>query len=195
MGKPSELTQKYVATTADRRLDRLDKNMTEAINSVLVQKGWSRQDLSRKAGISHSTLSAIMVGGERTWNLAHLMRIAVALGVKLSDIILAAEHKDDMSIMLIAVAGTAPQTRERLDKIIGCVAPEGTTADMMAMFYTADMMEAVASSYVADYLAGKIADQDVYSTLSEVASSLESGENLWVKFASLVAERGNALTP
>lgn len=194
MGKLSEMTQKYVVTTADRRLERLDKNLTDAISSVLTQKGWSRQDLSRKCGIPHSTLSAIMTGGVRAWNLQHIMRIAVALGVKFSDIILAAERKDDVSIMLIAVAGTAPQTRERLDKIIGCVAPEGTTAEMMAMFYTAELMDAVAPGYVADYLIGKIGDQDVYSTLSEVASSLEPGENLWAKFSSLLLESGGSLT-
>ena len=185
-----KIDAKYAAATAERRLARLDRGLTEAIEGVLAQKGWTRQLLGKKTGIAHSTLSYIMAGtcGGRSWNLNQLMRIAVALGVKLSDIILAAETVDDVSVALLAVAGTDPATKERLTKLIQCVAPAGTAQEVLDLFYTSAMMEAVASRYVEGYLVGRISDHEVFNTLSEVQSSLESGENLWGKFAAVLAE-------
>jgi transcriptional regulator with XRE-family HTH domain len=193
--KPKQ-TKQQVISTADRRLHKLDGNLSEAISNVLTQKGWSRQELARRTGIPHSTLSTIMseASSSRSWNLSHLMRIAVALGVKISDIILAAEQQDYTAFVLIAVSGTEPQSRARLTKIIGCTAPEGTSSELLSMFYTADMMEAVAPGYVSSYLAGQIGDQIVYETLAEIISGLEDGENFWQKFSSAIAESGNTLT-
>jgi transcriptional regulator with XRE-family HTH domain len=193
--KPKQTKQSVIAT-AERRLHKLDIDLTDAISNVLNQKGWSRQELARRTGIPHSTLSAIMSGSanSRSWNLSHLMRIVVALGVKLSDIILAAEQQDYTAVVLIAVSGTEPQSKARLTKIIQCAAPAGTSAELLAMFYTADMMEAVAPSYVSGYLSGQTGDQVVYETLSEVLSGMEEGENFWGKFAAALLERGNTLT-
>lgn len=189
-------TKQTVIATAERRLRKLDVNITEAIGNVLAQKNWSRQELARRTGLPHSTLSTIMSDNtsSRSWNLNHLMRIAVALGVKLSDIILAAEQQDYTAVVLIAVSGTEPQSKARLTKIVQCATPEGTSPEMLAMFYTADMMEAVAPSFVASYLSGQISDPNVYETLSEVMSGLEEGENFWAKFAAALAESGKALT-
>ena len=193
--RPKQTKQNIIAT-AERRLHKLDRDITEAIGSVLAQKGWSRQELARRTGLPHSTLSTIMSesSNSRSWNLGHLMRIAVALGVKLSDIILAAEQQDYTAIVLIAVSGTEPQSKARLTKIIQCAAPEGASPEMMAMFYNSDMMEAVAPGYVSDYLSGKIGDPNVYETLSEVVSGLGEGENFWVKFAGTLLDSGNSLT-
>ena len=186
----------YVTATAERRLARLDKGLTKTIDQVLAQKNWNRQLLGKKAGIAHSTLSNIMAGscGGRTWNMNQLMRVAVALGVKLSDIIAAAESADDVSAAIVAIAGTQPQTKERLTRLIQCVAPTGTTQEVLDLFYTADMMQAVAGRYVEEYLIGKYSDHETFNTLSEVVSSLEPGENMWAKFAALLAESGTPST-
>lgn len=197
METPKKVTTKqHVTQTADRRLRKLDSNLTDAINGVLKQRNWSRQELARRTGIPHSTLSTIMGGSSssRSWNLSHLMRIAVALGVKLSDIILAAEQQDYTAFVLAAVAGTEPRSAKRLTKIIHCAAPAGTSAEMLASFYTSDMLAAVAPGYAERYFAGQIGDQKVHELLSDVASSLDEGENFWTRFVKTLAERGETLT-
>ena len=193
---PSKPTKQHVIATAERRLHKLALNITGAIGDVLNQKGWSRQELARRTGLPHSTLSSIRADNEsnRSWNMNHLMRIAVALNVKFSDIILAAEQQDYTAFVLVAIAGTEPRSRDRLTKIVHCVAPNGTSAEMLASFYTAAMAEAVAPAYVAGYLAGQIGDLQAYELLSDVASSLDEGENFWGRFANTLAERDNTLT-
>jgi transcriptional regulator with XRE-family HTH domain len=178
----------YVAKTAEKRFARLCDGLTETITGVLAQKGWTRQQLSRRTGIAHSTLSNIMNSATRTWNINLLLRVAVALDVKLSDIISAAESADDCSALLLAVGGTEPQSKERLALIIQSVAPAGTSGEMLKVFYSVDMMNAVASSYVSRYLSGELSDRDIYNQLLEVSSSLTGDENLWAKFAEVLSE-------
>lgn len=178
--------QQHNVATAERRLHKLEGNLTEVIAGAMTQNQWTRQDLARKTGIAHSTLSAIMVGtcGGRSWRLEHLMRLAVAFGVKLSDLILAAEQKDYTAFVLIAISGTEPQSEERLTKIIQCVAPSGTSPELLAGLYNAHLMRAVAPQYVDSYLSGQIGDQKVHELLFDVSSSMEEGDNFWAKFAT-----------
>ena len=184
--KPKMTEKQHTVATAERRLAKLDSNLTEVISAAMMQNQWTRQELARKTGIAHSTLSSIMAGtcGGRAWRLEHLMRIAVVFGVKLSDLMLAAEQKDYTAFVLIAIAGTEPQSEERLTKIIQCAAPSGTSAELLTALYTSDMMRAVSPEYVEGYIAGQIGDQKVHELLSDVASSMEEGENFWAKFAS-----------
>ena len=193
--KPQEFS-KYVEKTAEARLTKLDKNLTKAVLSVLEQKGWNRQKLSKKSGIPHSTLSLVMGDTDQTrsWNLRLLLRLAVVFGVKLSDLILAAETFDGTPLVTIHLAGTEPRSRDRLAKIIRCAAPGGTPPEVLDSFYNVPMMELAAPGYVAGYLAGKPTDQEVYELLSEVHASLEPGDNVWVKLASVLREEGNSPT-
>lgn len=187
---------KFVEKTADARLNKLDKNLSRVIQGVLEQKGWNRQKLSRKTGIPHSTLSCIMGDStsDRSWNLRLLLRVAVVLGVKLSDLVVAAETKDDTAIVVLHVADTEPRSRERLNKLIRTIAPAETPTELLELFYTAGMFELAAPSYVEEYLSGARTDRDVYELLSEVQASLEPGENLWAKTVSILNEEGHSPT-
>ena len=177
----------YVTKTAEKRNARLNGNLNTTITSVLAQRGWSRQQFSYHTGIAHSTLSEIMSRGTRTWNIGLLLRVAVAFEVKLSDLIIAAESADDdyAAAALLAVAGTEPQTKERLTLLIQSIAPAGTSDEMLNAFYSADMMGAVANSCVQRYLSGSLSDREMYTFLTEVSSSLEEGDNFWTKFSEV----------
>jgi predicted transcriptional regulator len=77
--KQNKAVADYVAKTAEKRFARLGNGLNTTISNVLAQKGWTRQQLSRRTGIPHSTLSSIMIGSTRTWNINLLLRVAVAL--------------------------------------------------------------------------------------------------------------------
>ena len=47
--KPKHTKQSVIAT-AERRLRKLDIELTDAISNVLNQKGWSRQELAAEDG-------------------------------------------------------------------------------------------------------------------------------------------------
>ena len=178
----------YVAKTAANRQEKLHRNLTRVVNSLLAQRDWNRQRLADKTGVPHSTFSAI--GSEtRGWSLDVLMRVAIVFNVRLSDVIKAAETQDDISVLMIHLAGTEPKTKERLNKIIAATAPEGTTAEVLALHYNADMMSLASPSYVNDYLNGLISDPDAYAFLNEVRESLAEGESFWHKFATIASER------
>lgn len=181
-------TVEYVAKTAQTRQEKLHRNLTRVVMELLTQRNWNRQRLSDRTGVPHSTLSAI-AAESRGWSLDALLRVAVVFNVRLSDIIKAAETQDDISVLMIHLAGTEPNTKERLNRIIAATAPEGTPPEVVGCHYTADMMGLAAPQYVADYLNGLVSDPDVYSFLNEVRDSLDPDEPLWVKFATIVNER------
>lgn len=181
-------TVEYVAKTAQSRQEKLHKNLTRVVTNLLAQRDWNRQRLSERTGVPHSTLSAI-AAGSRGWSLDPLLRVAVVFNVRLSDLIKAAETQDDISVLMIHLAGTEPKTKERLNRIIAAAAPEGTPAEVIALHYNSDMMGLAAPHYVGDYLNGLVSDPDVYDFLCEVRDSLNEGENFWAKFASIATER------
>lgn len=183
--------QAYVVKTADKRLARLDANISRVFNGLLEQKGWNRQRLSQKSGIPHSTLSLVMGGSEkqRSWNMRLLLRLAVVFGVKLSDIILAAETREESAVVLLhAAEGTEPGSRERLDRIVKAVAPAGTSQELAESFYSVDMLALAAPLFVEKYTKGAISDKDAYEQLAEIQGNLEPGENLWSKVSSIVTD-------
>jgi transcriptional regulator with XRE-family HTH domain len=178
----------YVVQTAAKRQEKLHRSLTRVINNLLAQRDWNRQRLADKTGVPHSTFSAI--GSEnRRWSLDVLMRVAVVFNVRLSDVIKAAETQDDVSVLMIHIAGTEPKTRERLNKITAAAAPEGTPSEVVALHYNADMMALAAPSYVTDYMNGLVSDPEVYEFLNEVRDSLGEGETFWGKVATIVNER------
>lgn len=178
----------YVAKTAAKRQEKLHRNLTRVVNNLLAQRDWNRQRLADKTGVPHSTFSAI--GSEtRGWSLDVLMRVAVVFNVRLSDVIKAAETQDDISVLMIHLAGTEPKTKERLNKIIAATAPEGTTAEVLALHYNADMMALASATYVNAYLNGLVSDPEVYDFLREVRESLSDGETFWAKFAVIASDR------
>jgi DNA-binding Xre family transcriptional regulator len=164
--------------------------VTSVVGKALQARGWSKQNLADATGIAQPTVSVLLRegGNDRSWTLNHLVRVAVALGVSLSDLVSAAESGEQFSELMIDLTGTEPASKERLTRIIQTLAAKGTSPEVLDLYFTADMMTISVPEYVKEYLNGDVDDRSVYETLTRVNENLGPEENLWGKLAKLMAK-------
>lgn len=167
--------------------------VTSVVRGVLQARGWSKQNLADATGIAQPTVSALLKegGSDRSWTLNHLVRVAVALGVSLTDLISAAESGERFSELMIDLTGTEPASKERLTRIIQTLAAKGTAQEVLDLYFTADMMTISVPEYVKEYLNGEIDDRSVYELLTRVNENLAPEENLWGKLPAFIAAAKN----
>lgn len=63
----------------------IHKAINQRINSLLLEKDWSLNELSRRSGVNQSTLSEIISGRSKHPRIITLKNIAFAFDMTLSD--------------------------------------------------------------------------------------------------------------
>lgn len=179
-----------IAAVSEAKSAFLEEGLTRVIKGALAQKGWNKQRLAEATGIAQSTISVLFAGGDknRCWTIKQLVRVAIALGLSLTDLIAAAESGEELSSLMVDLAGTEPSSKERLTRIIQTLAAKGTSPEVLDLYFTADMMALSVPDYVKEYLNGDLDDRSVYETLTRVNENLGPEENLWGKLAALMAK-------
>ena len=183
-------TTNDIGTVSEAKSAFLEEGLTRVIKGALAQKGWNKQKLAEATGIARSTISVLFAGGDknRCWTIKQLVRVAVALGIPLAELIAAAESGEELSSLMIELAGTEPASKERLTRIIQTLAAKGTAQEVLDLYFTADMMAISTPEYVKEYLNGEVDDRSVYELLTRVNENLGPTENLWGKLSAIMAE-------
>jgi DNA-binding Xre family transcriptional regulator len=179
-----------IAVVSEAKSAFLEEGLTRVIKGAIVQKGWNKQRFAEATGIAQSTISVLLAGGDknRCWTIKQLVRVAMALGISLTDLVSAAESGEELSSLMIDLAGTEPASKERLTRIIRTLAAKGTVQDVLDLYFTADMMAVSVPEYVKEYLNGEIDDRSVYEVLTRVNENLAPEENLWGKLSAFMSD-------
>jgi transcriptional regulator with XRE-family HTH domain len=169
--------------------DSLGDGIAKAIRGALKQRKWTVQYLAKETGVARQTLSLLLSSAKgRSWTLNHLVRVTTVLGISLAELIAAAESGEELSELMVDLAGTEPHSKERLTRIVQTLAAKGTPREVLDLYFTAEMLQISVPQYAADYYAGRVSDREVYDMLTEFNAELEPQENLWGKLSAVMTE-------
>ncbi len=174
----------------------LSVGITDVIKELMKQRGISMTKLAKEIKYAQSSLSDIFAEKSpettesadtaiekkkqtRRWSFPLLLLVSNHFGVPLHEIIRAAETKETIPWLTMRLAKTPPHTMDRLELIVQSVAPEGTAADALNLYYTSQMFSLAAPDYVNRYIDGELSDEDVYRQLVAILESEPPEGNLW----------------
>jgi len=169
------------------RVDEAWKTLSERISKVVVKlledRRVSQAQLARELNYAQSSLSDTLnpAKPDRRWSFPLLLLVSEYLDTPVHAIIEAAEKGDEVAWLELYLAKKAPHSMDRLELIVRTCASkeEEKNAQLMHLYYNAQMFENYAPLLVKSYLNGEMKDRDMYDFLHKVKGSLQEGDHLW----------------
>lgn len=184
----------------DKKVAELVENISKTVRILIKHQTVS--EFAEAIHYSRTTLTALLNQkatdeSRRSWTLSTLVAIADALGLKLSEFIAAAETVAEGKTPQIStrVAGTAPHSSERLQKLIyAAVNYDGDVNKqlfdgMLEMLYRVKDIEYAVPDFWSGYISGAISDESASFILNKAAERhFTAGEDAPPFWAALLAE-------
>lgn len=150
---------------------------------VLQERGTTRQWLAEEMGYTQPAVSNTFNTKipQRCWSGPMLLAVSRVLHIRLSDIIRAAEDKEesDAGVAMLFLKDYPPCSDERLGVLINYVAPRGISEEERRKYYTVEMMEVCSQELVDSYRSGKISDARLLHVFWTAIDAAGEHCNIW----------------
>lgn len=158
----------------------LHEAVTRVLTDLYPRAGLTQAEFGRRMGYSRSQINSVLKNRSftgRLWNLQHLVRAADVLGIRVSDIIAAAEGTGEPTLAL-KLAGTPPKSDERIERILqivmGCVDDDSAAGEFARFIYCVKAMRGFARGLYKRYMDGEIGDEELYHILLDAKAKADS---------------------
>ena len=159
----------------------LSARISAVISRLMDERNIGKIELSKRLQYAHSTIVNTL-NNKSKWSFTLLMLVAEELGVTITDVINAAENGvENTPWFALALEGTEPYSRERLQRVIRSVVSPRTSPEVLDLYFTVEMLEMSVPALAEKYKSGEISDGEMFSFLQRVYDNLDEGENFWVK--------------